>query len=221
MAETTTPRKSGGPSNAILIAAIVLGLAGMAIMNSISQRLDPAEIEKREKEAEEKKAAEAAQKAQETQKPSSDPADADKNALVGLGDDKILGKPDGKTEVLIVWSWTPEVQADPSKVWKAVQAAQTGAPDAKIRVVNADAKPDMTPGVFINGRQVLPVQPDGALPAVPDAYRQMSSPGAAALPTPKPLAPALQPAGLEGVTPAPTAPTPAAPGPAANAPSTP
>jgi hypothetical protein len=182
MAETTTPKKRAAPSNTVLIAAVVMGLCGMAVMNAIAQKLDPAEIERRQREAEQKAAEEQMKKAQaeatngaKKPVPAGEGAGDAANALAAFGEEKILGKADGKTEVTIVWEWTPDIQADPNKILSAVNAAQAGVPDAKVRVVNADAKPGQAPGIYVNGKNVMSPMGDGSFPSVAEAYKQLAN----------------------------------------------
>lgn len=167
----------------MLIAAIVVALIGMAIVNSFTLSLDPKEIEKRDQD----RAAAEAQKAQEAQKKAqaSNTAAADSSAgqLVTFGEEKVLGKQDGKPEIMLAWQWTPEVQADPKKVTDAVETIVKVLGTAKIRVVNIDAKPDMTPGVYVNGIRRFEPQADGAFPAMPEVYARLA--GMANMPAPQ------------------------------------
>lgn len=198
MAETT-PRKNNAPSNAILIAAVAMGLIGIAVINSINYRLSPQELERQAKEREQKMAEAAAQAQSQASPgaPAPQPVSGPSNELAAYGEEKIIGDPNAKTEVTFAYEWTPEVQADPGKVLKAVEAAKTVAPNAKIRVVNIDARPDegLTPGVYVNGQMRMPQQPDGAFVAEPQAYAGMvgsGPPGPATAPS-SPAAPAAAP----------------------------
>jgi hypothetical protein len=153
------------PSKTIMVAAVGIAIAALFILNTLAQRIDPAYQERMEKE---KQAA--AMQQQEQQHGHEDgknsPLDqptGEENNLVTLGDEKILGNKDAKTEIVIGWEWTPAVQGDPTKVYNAIAAAQKAAPNARIRVVNTDANPDVSLGVFVGGRPVAPPAPDGSL----------------------------------------------------------
>lgn len=185
MSDTTTKRtpKRGGPSNAVLVVAILVALVGMGVVNTFTMNLDPKEIERREQEkmeAEAKKAQEAQAKAQAT-----DTAAATSSAgqLVTFGEEKILGNPTGTPEVMFAWHWTPEVQSSPEKVTNAVDMAVKVLPQSKIRVVNIDAKPEMEPGVYVNGIKRFEPQPDGTFPAMPEMYARLA--GMANMPPPQ------------------------------------
>jgi type II secretory pathway pseudopilin PulG len=159
-------RKQGTPSNTVLIAAVVVALIGMALVNSFTLSLDPKEIQRREQEQAE--AAMRKMEQQTTEKATGGSPEA--NSLVALGEESVVGNKDSKTEIILAWEWTPDVQANPSKIYSAVESAKKGAPNAKIRVVNVDAKPEMQPGVYVNGNLIRPAQSDGSLPAEEKEY---------------------------------------------------
>lgn len=155
---------ANAPSKTILVAGVGVALGAMLILNVLAQRIDPAY---QEKVARERQAAEA-QKQQENSRAGENAPPVSSVAggrLVELGEDKILGKPDGKQEVIVGYEWTPAIQSDPTKVFAAIEAIQKAAPDAKIRVVNVDAKPEVSPGVTVGGKVVIVPQPDGSIPA--------------------------------------------------------
>ncbi len=168
--------KKPGPSNAVLIAAVLIVLVGMGVLNSINQRLDPKEIERREQERQQAEADKQQKQQGEAGKPPQPPSTVPTGAndLAGYGDEKVLGKADGKTELTIAWEWTPEVQSQPNLVYDAVQAAVKAAPDAKIRVVNVDADPRLEPGVYLNGKKQLPAEASGAFPTTAKTYEDLA-----------------------------------------------
>jgi type II secretory pathway pseudopilin PulG len=166
----------------ILVVAILISLAGMGIVNSFTQSLDPKEIERREQEkmeAEMKKQQEAQATAQKTNEAN---AATTAGELATFGEEKILGKPDSKTELTFAWQWTPEVQADPSRVSNAIDKALKAMPDAKIKIVNVDAKPGMQPGLYLNGEKKFEPSADGTFPAVDQMFTHLA--GLASQPKP-------------------------------------
>jgi hypothetical protein len=157
---------ANAPSKTILVAGIGVALGAMLMLNVLAQRIDPKYQEKVERD---RQAAEAQKREQEIAKQGGKVSPLDppvgEGRLVELGEEKVLGKPDGKQEIIVGYEWTPAVQADPTKVFAAITAIQKAAPEAKIRVVNVDAKPDVSPGVTIGGKVVIVPQPDGSIPA--------------------------------------------------------
>jgi hypothetical protein len=65
--------------------------------------------------------------------------------------------------VVIGWSWTPEVQADPGRLEQALSAARQAVPYVRIRIVNADAVPGAPRGLVVNGKKVQELPADGFL----------------------------------------------------------
>jgi hypothetical protein len=177
MSDTTTKRipKRGGPSNAVLVVAILVALVGMGVVNTFTQNLDPKEIEKREQEqmeAEAKKQQEAQAKAQAS---NATAAISPAGQLATFGEEKILGKPEGKPEVTIAWQWTPEVQANPEKVSNSIDVAVKVLTRARIRVLNVDANPDMEPGIYVDGVKKFAPQPDGSFPPAAELYSRLAN----------------------------------------------
>jgi hypothetical protein len=77
--------------------------------------------------------------------------------------DETLGSSSAQKNVVIGWSWTPDVQANPDAMERALAVARSVAPDARIRIVNTDAVPGAPSGVIINGRKVLDLPSTGLL----------------------------------------------------------
>ena len=150
------------PRTPILVLAVGILLVGIVLLNVLAARIAPKSHEEEEQEQQA-----AAAKASEPPK-TAPPADAGtgpsaSGALVQLPADGTTGPADAKKTVVIGWTWTPAVQADPNKVSAAVEAVRKALPDAKIRVVNTDAVPDAPPGITVDGKTVLPLPPDGAI----------------------------------------------------------
>jgi len=76
---------------------------------------------------------------------------------------QILGKADSQKEVIVGFEWTPEVQADPTKVYNAVQGLTHIVPDARIRVVNVDQVPTIPTGISFGNHVVVPAEADGSI----------------------------------------------------------
>ncbi|GAB4455853.1 MAG: hypothetical protein OHK0029_12650 [Armatimonadaceae bacterium] len=170
----TTGRKQGPPSNIVLIVAVVIALTGMVTINTLSNQLDPKEIERRQQEQLAKQQEEAAKKQQEA---STEAVSEGANELVAMGEEAVFGNQKSNNEITLAWSWTPEVQANPASLYEKVEAvkkaAETAAPEVKLRIVNVDANPDQKPGLYIDGKLQMPAQPDGVLPAGLETYAQM------------------------------------------------
>lgn len=134
------------------VVAIVVLLLGMVALNVADRRFTP-------KTAEEE-AAEQAQKSEPSE--SAPPAPS---ALVGLPPEQITGPPNAQTEIVFGWEWTPEVQADPGRLYRAIEALQkaAGQTDIKLRVVNVDAVPGAPRGLSVNGKTVLELPANGLL----------------------------------------------------------
>jgi hypothetical protein len=157
------------PSRALLGAGVVVAIGALLILNSFMQRLDP-KYQEQQAEAEAQKKQEEEQKQQQKLN-ASGPSSPNANKLVELGDDAIVGKKDGKPEIVIGYSWTPEVQADPSKIYNVIDMITKAAPQAKLHIVNADAHPGAPVGIYMSGRTVIPAQPDGTIPVSPMAIQ--------------------------------------------------
>jgi len=146
-----------------LIASVVVALGALVILNGVMQRMDPKFQEQQAEEAAQKK-----QEEQQKQPPSaSGPSSPGGAKLVELGDDAVVGNKKGTTEIVVAYQWTPDVQADPSKVYNVIEMLPKATPQAHLRVVNADAHPGTPLGVSMNGKVVLPAQLDGSIPANP------------------------------------------------------
>jgi hypothetical protein len=192
---------ANAPSKTILVAGIGVALGAMLMLNVLAQRIDPKYQEKLERErmaAEAQKQAEA----QQNKPPTMPQAPAPGAGLVELGEEKVLGKADAAKEIVVGYEWSPAVQADPSKVYAAVETIQKAAPDARIRVVNVDANPEVKPGVSVGGKVVVIPQPDGSLSADEHAIQDalgMHDHGGGSIPS---MGGPSSPAGGPGITPA-------------------
>ncbi|MBC8104519.1 MAG: hypothetical protein H7Z41_18240 [Cytophagales bacterium] len=164
---TNVSRPSTSP---VVVALIGCALAGIVGLNIMSSRITPKTDAQLQAEARERE--KASQPSATPTVPSAAPtaAAADsgsantQNALVRLGESSVLGSADAKQEVVVGFSWTPEVQSDPSKVSVAVDTLQKAVGDrARIKVVNTDELPATPEGISINGRLVVPAQADGAI----------------------------------------------------------
>lgn len=168
------------PSQTLLIAGIGFALACFVILNMVMQRLDPKYQEELQHEAE-RKAAEA-QSAKSGQANGGAPKDGvppmagggfGGNELAALGPDAVVGDKNGKTELTVGWRWTPDVQADPSKVYKTVDIMQKALPGVKIRVVNIDNNPSVKPGISQGAQTLMPLADDGSLAVNPAALHML------------------------------------------------
>jgi len=102
--------------------------------------------------------------------------------LVEMPAEATLGAPTAKNEVVLGWSWTPEVQADPGALEQTIAALGTAARGAKVRVVNTDVVPGVQRGLVVNGKLALPLPPDGIIK--PEAAREAVTYLLTALPPP-------------------------------------
>jgi hypothetical protein len=216
-------------SRLFLTAGIGLAVAALCILNVMAQRFDPKYQEKLEQERmveAQKKAAEQAAK-NPSPAPGASPVE---NRLVELGEERILGNPSGKSEITLVWEYTPTVQADPSLVYNVIDQIKKAAPDSKIRVVNGDVNGDLPTGISVKGQLIAPAAPDGKITvdehAIQDAVSgiehpehaipRMPGPGVEASPAPAAMPPGAAPAPETPVVESPASPTvPAAPNPPA------
>jgi hypothetical protein len=168
---TSSPRPSNSP---VLIAVVVMALAGLVGLNMMSNQMRPKTDH--EIEAEQQERAKAAASPSPVAAASAAPVPpgapgapgaitvSDPNALVLAGPGSTLGSPDAKQEVVVGFSWTPEVQSDPSKVSKAIDALQkTLGTQGRIKVVNVDENQEVPDGVSIGGKVIVPAQSDGTI----------------------------------------------------------
>ena len=102
--------------------------------------------------------------------------------LVELPAEATLGTPTAKNEVVLGWSWTPEVQANPGALEQTIAALSTAGRGAKVRVVNTDVVPGAPRGLVVNGKLALPLPPDGIIK--PETAREAVTYLLEALPAP-------------------------------------
>ena len=152
-------RKKNSPVTFVLVGVI---LAVVVALNIIAQNSRP----KTEAELQAEQQAQAARSTPDTKKtmPSPAPPTASTPAddLTSLDADTTIGKGTGAPTVTLGWKWTPDVQADPSLVGKAVEALKN-AGAARVRVVNTDAVAGVPDGLSVNGNVVVPLGENGSL----------------------------------------------------------
>ncbi|MES2464296.1 MAG: hypothetical protein V4671_27360 [Armatimonadota bacterium] len=159
-----------------------MALAGLVGLNAMSNQMRPKsdhEIEAEQRE--QAKAAEPSPTASVAPAQSAEPSGgalSDPNSLVVSGQGSTIGAPEAKQEVVVGFSWTPEVQADPSKVSKAADALQKAlGSQVRIKVVNVDANQEVPEGVSVGGRVIVPAQSDGVIdPNAADAVKKALPP---------------------------------------------
>ncbi len=144
--------------NTLLIVLVAVAVAVFAGLNMAIGRL--AGTGEHDHEAEE---TQAAAKQGDRSKGDAAPGGAEQSALARRPTDETIGPKDAKNDVVIGWSWTPEVQADPARLEQALAVAHPGAPYVRVRIVNADAVPDAPRGIVVNGQKVQDLPPDGLL----------------------------------------------------------
>lgn len=145
---------------------VVVALAGLVGLNVMSNQMRPKSDHEEEAEAKSATTASASPAAVSTspvgvpgETPLSDP-----NSLVLVGEGNATGLPTAKQEVTVGFSWTPEVQSDPSKVSKAVDTLQKAlGSEARIKVINVDEKPEVPGGISIGGKVIVPAQASGVI----------------------------------------------------------
>ena len=165
---TNSSRPSTSP---VLIAVIVMALAGLVGLNVMANKAQPKSEE--EREAEQKAAASSpAPAASPVPVASNSTASvapgslslSDPNSLVMMGAGGVLGAQDAKREVVVGFSWTPAVQSDPSKVSAAVDALQKALGNqAHVKVVNVDDQLDVPEGISLGGKVIVPADGSGAI----------------------------------------------------------
>lgn len=150
------------PSNTPLIAGagIVLAL-GVGLNFAQYQARPKTQYELRdEAEAE-------ARKAEKTPEAAPPPpaAASPSNKLVELGPDSRIGPPTAEKTVVVAYHWTPEVQAEPMRVWGPVEMLEKMAKsnNAAIRLVNLDHPdaPKLPAGISMKGSVMVPLRPEG------------------------------------------------------------
>lgn len=153
-------------SRAPLIAGVVLAIAVLLGLNVMQQRNDPALQKQAEQLREQEEAKKQESNAASSAAAPSAPA-AGANRLAEIGDSFMVGSDKAPREVVLGWQWTPEVQANPSKVYDAIEEIQKAANSSggrfRVRIVNVDANPSVPPGISIGGVVRVAPQPDGAI----------------------------------------------------------
>ena len=160
------------PSKLILIIVALISVLAMVFLNKYSnEKLTPKNEEQEEQEQQAAAAADAAKnKAPMASIKTPAPGSAKAATLATLGQDATLGSTSPSApEVTIQWSWTPEVQADPSKVYDAISGIAAKMPNVRVHAVNTDEVSGVPSGIFVGGRQVTPAGPDGSITVNPPA----------------------------------------------------
>lgn len=156
-----------------MVAVVVMALAGLVGLNVMSNQVRPKTDQERQAEEMERSKAAQSPNPAATPTPAAVPSApsgrtgvslADPNALVLSGAGSTLGSPDAKQEVVVGFSWTPEVQSDPTKVSNAVDALlKTLGSQGRVKIVNVDERPEVPEGVSIEGKVIVPAQNDGTI----------------------------------------------------------
>lgn len=174
---------------------VLLILAGFAVailigLNVMSAQFRPKSDEELQKEAQDKAAAQASP----TPSPAA-PGAAAGSGLVSLSPDSKVGNTQAPEEVVLGFEWTPQVQADPNKVYQAVTMLQKAMPPvAHLRIVDVDLEPSVPEGISVGGKVIVPASADGSIslppPAVGALIAQLRMPGGP--PGPPPGAPPVK-----------------------------
>jgi hypothetical protein len=156
------------PSKIVGIIAIVIGVFALIMITQFSQKVTTpktdAELEQEAQEQAQKAQADAQKKNAPAATPSKAAAPGDSGTLVMLGQDATLGSQDKSApEVTLQWSWTPQVEADPSKVATAISDIMRQMPKVRIHAINTDESEGTPDGIFYQGRQVTAAGPDGSI----------------------------------------------------------
>jgi hypothetical protein len=144
-------------SSAMFIAIIVLGIAGLVMVNKVQENNTP-KTEAQMREEEEKKNTEAQKKAEtggnQADKTATgvtpEAAQGSPEDLVVQEGEMRFGDKDGKHELVMAYEWSPEIQNDPKQI-TAIMKQMKGMPNTRIRVVNADAE-EVAPGLYMDGK---------------------------------------------------------------------
>jgi hypothetical protein len=138
-------------SPVMLVAIIVMAVAGLVMVNVFQEKNQPkteaqmqAEQEKQQAEEQKKQAANA------TPAPPVKAEGSPDDLVLQEGELK-LGDSAGQHEMILAYEWTPEVQADPTQVSNIISKMKI-MPKMRIRVINADASEEMTPGLYMDGK---------------------------------------------------------------------
>jgi hypothetical protein len=180
MAEQKTSSTTRPSNSPVVLAVVVMAVAGLVGLNVMSNQVRPKtdhEIEAEQRERAKAAASPTPAAASPAPAGKGEPSamtSSDPNSLVLAGEGNTLGSPSASQEVVIGFSWTPEIQADPSKVSGAVAALQqTLGSQGRIKVVNVDASPEVPEGVSIGGKVIAPAQNDGTIaPSAVEAVKK-------------------------------------------------
>lgn len=146
----------------VLVAIIGLLLGGIIVLNRTASRFAPGGPDE-PRETAPSTATPAARQESEKQT-GSNATTAGADALVQLPVDSTKGPTPAQRQVTFGWVWTPEVQADPAKVYQAIEAARAVVPDdVALRIVNVDAVPGAPRGIWVDGKPLRELPTSGAL----------------------------------------------------------
>lgn len=145
-----------------LILTIGLLLLGIVALNVAASRFTPGDGHEQEE------ATAATGSGNAASKTPSGTAPADANELVEaqrwLATEQVIGPPNAGRKVVVGWAWTPEVQANPARLYRSLRGLEDKNVDAQIRIVNTDIAPDTPPGVSMDGKTIMALPADGFIP---------------------------------------------------------
>lgn len=136
-----------------IVAVVGIALVGMAALNRAQFENRPRTMQEMMEERD---------KAMASVPPSPSAAHESAGPLLGISEDVAVGSKEASRVVTLGYSWTPEVQAEPSKAAEALQRLQktlnrpeTGGPfDVRFRLVNTDVVRDVPEGVTCEGKHL-------------------------------------------------------------------
>lgn len=141
-------------SSAVLVAVAVLALIVVAGLNALIGRMASGEHQDEAAATESSAASSSGGASGSAGRPT--PPASSAYALSSLPPDATVGPANANTRIVVGWSWTPDVQADPNALADALQAArQMSEQGAQVRIVNTDAVPGAPRGVFVNKKKVF------------------------------------------------------------------
>lgn len=154
------PNRSSAP---VLIVGLVIAVGAMALLNNAQYQNRPKTMQ--ELQAEDEAQSKAHEQEHDRKPPGAKTAVATAaDKLVELGPDTTLGPESAKKQVTIGYNWTPEVQADPMRVYGPIEMSlKMSRGELKVRVVNLDAPgaPAVPPGLSVDGKVVARLRPAG------------------------------------------------------------
>jgi hypothetical protein len=153
-------KRSSAP---VLAAVVVVAVGGMALLNK-------SQYDNRPKTMQELQAEEAMKAPPDTHEADRKPAGVKTGApspgdkLIDLGPDAVVGEAKAPRTMTIGYRWSPEVQADPMRVYGPIEmVTKMSQGGVKIRVVNLDAPgaPAVPEGLSSEGKVYVRLRPEG------------------------------------------------------------